>query len=207
MAVHTGAAIVGFAKAGATGPGAEGLEAAGDTDFDPDLTLAHGHAIEGPDWRLEALHTPGHAANHLCFSLTGSGVLFSGDHVMGWSTTMVAPPDGDMAAYFASLALLGGRDDGVYLPGHGGEIEEPGQYVRALTRHRETREASILAALGEMPASAGDIARKIYQDLEPRLLRAATMTTLAHLLHLAGKGEADMSGPAGVDTTFQRAAR
>ncbi len=203
LSAHTGAPVVGFA--GDVRPAdhqGQGIEAGGDQDFAPDFTLAHGHALEGPGWRLEALHTPGHAANHLCFCLAGTGVLFSGDHVMGWSTTMVAPPDGDMAAYLASLALLRARDDAVYLPGHGGKIETPSDYVRALSRHREAREASIHAALGKVPVSASDIALRIYEGLEPWLHRSAALTTQAHLIHLAGKGKAEMSAPAGVDTKF-----
>jgi glyoxylase-like metal-dependent hydrolase (beta-lactamase superfamily II) len=207
LARRTGAMVVGCHAGNETGATAgPGIEASGDRSFRPDITLRHGERVAGAGWTLEALHTPGHASNHLCYALAGTGALFSGDHVMGWSTTMVAPPDGDMGAYFASLALLGGRGDEVYWPGHGGRIAEPAQYVRALTRHREARERAIRGALGAAPQSAQEIARRVYQGLEPRLERSAALTALAHLVHLAEKGEAVASGAAGLETRFRASA-
>jgi len=206
LARRTGATVVGFHVGNEAGDTAgAGIEASGDSSFRPDRTLRHGERIEGAGWTLEALHTPGHASNHLCYALAGTGTLFSGDHVMGWSTTMVAPPDGDMGAYFASLALLGGRSDEVYWPGHGGRIGEAATYVRALTRHREARERAIREALGAAPESAQEIARRVYQGLEPRLQRSAALTALAHLVHLVEKREAVASGAAGIEARFRAA--
>jgi glyoxylase-like metal-dependent hydrolase (beta-lactamase superfamily II) len=137
-------------------------EAGADLDFVPDRTLASGDVVEGRDWRLEAVHTPGHASNHLCFALAEENALFSGDHVMGWSTTVVAPPDGDMAAYMRSLDLLTGRGEATYWPTHGGPIREPQRHLQDLIQHRRARRAAVLQALGPTPASpAGLVPRSI----------------------------------------------
>ena len=204
LARRTGAEVIGFAgPAGRPGAGEGGIGAGPDAVFAPHVRLGHGDAVAGPGWTLRALHTPGHAPDHLCFALEGTGILFSGDHVMGWSTSVVAPPGGEMGAYLASLDLLAGREDTLYLPGHGAPVRSPGEYVGALARHRMEREAGVRAALGAGPASAREIAGRVYAGLEPRLMRAARLTTLAHLIHLADNGEAEASGDVNIDTTFR----
>ena len=186
----TGARSLGFGPH--LTPGAEG----GDHDFRPDVTLPDGAAVEGDDWRLTAIHTPGHCANHLCFAMEGSGVLFSADHVMGWSTSVVSPPDGDMAAYMESLARIAARDDRLYLPGHGPPLPDPAPFVAALAAHRREREAKVLDALRvSRRATAGELVTAVYgPELDPRLAPAAARSLLAHLVKLADEGEARQEG-------------
>ncbi|MCS6855574.1 MAG: MBL fold metallo-hydrolase [Elioraea sp.] len=154
----------------------------------PDLPLAEGDAVEGPEWRLVALHTPGHASDHVCFALEGRGILFSGDHVMGWSSSVVIPPDGDMAAYMASLARLLAREDALYLSGHGPPVAEPQHLVRALLAHRQAREAQILEAVAAGVASVEGLLFRLYPGLEGRLAWAARRTLEAHLAKLEREG-------------------
>jgi glyoxylase-like metal-dependent hydrolase (beta-lactamase superfamily II) len=143
------------------------------------------------DWR--ALHTPGHAPDHLCF-LGPGGVIFSGDHVMSWSSTVVGGPGGDMAAYFRSLERLLGLDASVYLPGHGPPLSEPRSFVQGLLAHRRAREAAILGALGPEPITAAALAATLYPDITPALRPAAERNVIAHLLKLAAEGKAQDSG-------------
>jgi glyoxylase-like metal-dependent hydrolase (beta-lactamase superfamily II) len=157
--------------------------------FVPDIALADGDQIAG----LLAVHTPGHASDHLCFA-TPDGVLFSGDHVMAWSSSIVARPGGDMAAYLASLDRLRARDDHLYLPGHGPALPEPGAYVAALHAHRLAREAAILAALRQQPASVGDLVRLLYVAIPPAHWPAAERNLLSHLDKLADEGRARLDG-------------
>lgn len=157
----------------------------------PDVALQEGDSVGG--WR--AVWTPGHAADHLCFAGPG-GVLFSGDHVMGWSSSVVSPPGGDMAAYFRSLHRLLDRDDAVFLPGHGPPIPEPRAFVRNLLAHREAREAALLAALGPAPQGTRALTEALYPDVDERLRRAAERNVLAHLLKLRAEGRA-REGPDG----------
>lgn len=163
-------------------------DAAFDTSYAPDRVLADGERLSGQDWTVEAVATPGHTSNHLCFALEETGALFSGDHVMGWSTTVVAPPDGDMAAYMASLDKLMAREDRVYYPAHGEPIENPRRFVRGLIGHRRQREGQILRLLdqeiGEVPAMVA----RMYVGLDPRLNGAAGRSVLAHLLDLKARG-------------------
>lgn len=169
---------------------------AGHPPFLPDEQVSDGMVIEGPGWRLEAIHTPGHASDHLCFALAGEGLLFSGDHVMGWSTSMVSPPDGDMAAYMASLRRLLARDDRVFLPGHGPAITDPRGHAQALLEHRLAREAAVLAAVREGFSTPATIVPRLYPGLAEPLVRAATRSVLAHLVKLAAEGAvvADQAG-------------
>lgn len=173
-----------------------------DTAFAPDRLLADGAVMAGPDWRLTALHAPGHLSNHLAFVLDGTGVLFTGDTVMGWNTTLVSPPDGDMAAFMATLHRLRARDDTLYLPGHGHPVTDPGAMLDWQIAHRLGREASILAALGAGPADAATLAQRVYTDLDPRLLPAAARNVLAHLLALEDAGRVRALGPMAPDTAF-----
>jgi len=185
----TGAQVVGAAPFAPRGDGTEGLDSAHDRDYAPDAVLADGERLQGAGYAIEALATPGHCANHLCFALVGENALFSGDHVMGWSTSVVAPPDGSMRDYMASLEKLRGRGEIVYWPGHGGPVVEPGRYVRALILHRRQREASILAALADGVQTVPALVATIYVGLDPRLARAAGLSTLAHLDDLAERGQ------------------
>lgn len=158
-----------------------------DRSFSPDLRLADGQTLSGPDWNLTALHTPGHLGGHLCLAL--GETLFSGDHVMGWSTSVVAPPDGDMAAYMASLHRLVATSWRRFLPGHGDPIEDPDQRLQDLIAHRRQREAQILAALADGPARIPALATRIYADLPRHLLPAAERNVLAHLIDLASRNQ------------------
>lgn len=196
LVAATGAMTLGFGPHRT--PPEEGGEG-GDHDFRPDLALPDDGVLETDDWRLTALHTPGHCANHLCFALeTGQGadVLFSGDHVMGWSTTVVSPPDGDMADYMRSLARLSGLAHRLYLPGHGPPLPEPAPFVAALAAHRLEREAKVLAALrAARRATARALVPTVYgPELDPRLVNGAARSLLAHLIKLAAEGAALRDG-------------
>ena len=164
------------------------LDAGGDATFVPDQKLRHGDVVEGDAWALEAIATPGHTANHMAFALRGTDILFSGDHVMGWSTSIVAPPDGAMSDYMASLRRLAERSESTYLPGHGDAIRNAPAYVEQLIRHRQGREASILDCLRNGEATVADLVRAIYAGLDSRLFAAAGLSTLAHLEDLVARG-------------------
>jgi len=167
------------------------------------VTLRDGDSIAGGNWQLDAVHTPGHTSNHLCFALPDSGVLFSGDHVMGWSTSVIAPPDGDMAAYMASLEKLLGRHDRVYWPTHGPAITEPQPHVRAFVAHRREREAGILDCLRAGIGQIDGIVERLYVGLQPGLRRAAARSVQAHLIDLLGRGIVESDGPPALDTNYQ----
>jgi glyoxylase-like metal-dependent hydrolase (beta-lactamase superfamily II) len=150
--------------------------------------LADGEAVSGAGWTLRTVATPGHTSNHLCFALEETGALFSGDHVMGWSTTVVAPPDGDMADYMASLDKLQGREDRVYYPAHGEPIDKPRRFVRGLIGHRKQREGQILRLLGQHVGEVPELVARMYVGLDPRLTGAAGRSVLAHLIDLRTRG-------------------
>jgi glyoxylase-like metal-dependent hydrolase (beta-lactamase superfamily II) len=164
------------------------LDAGGDTAFVPDHRLAHGDVIAGEGFSLEAIATPGHTANHMAFALKGTDVLFSGDHVMGWSTSIVAPPDGSMSDYMASLRLLAARPETTYLAGHGDVIRNAPDHVAHFIRHRLGREDAILHRLGEGNTDIPALVRAIYVGLDPRLATAAALSVLAHLEDLVARG-------------------
>ena len=170
------------------------LDAGGDTDFVPDHRIAHGDVIAGDGWALEAIATPGHTANHMAFALKGTDVLFSGDHVMGWSTSIVAPPDGAMSDYMASLDRLAARPETVYLAGHGDVIRDAPDFVARYIAHRRGREASIRHRLGKGETDIPSLVRAIYIGLDPRLAGAAGLSTLAHLEDLVARGLAATDG-------------
>jgi len=174
-----------------------------DLDFAPDRRLADGETVTLRDSVIETLHTPGHLSNHLCFALAGTGVLFTGDTVMGWASTLVSPPDGDMAAFMASLARLAARDDRLYLPGHGDPVRDPAAHVARQIAHREARAAQIRAALAEGPASPTVLAPQVYADTDPQLLPAARRNLLATLIWLTERGETATDGPHGPDTAYR----
>lgn len=159
-----------------------------DRDFTPDVPLADGQTLEGDGWAFQALHTPGHAPDHLCFALRGTGILFSGDHVMGWNTSVVAPPEGNMAAYIRSLDLLLGRTDQVFFPGHGGQVPDPQRLVKAFLLHRRMREQAILECIKAGTNTVEAIVPVIYKGLDPKLLNAAALSVMAHVEHLMERG-------------------
>ncbi len=161
--------------------GGEGV----DDSFAPDRAVRDGDVIVGDGWQVEVLETPGHMANHLSF--VWKGALFSGDLVMGWSTSLISPPDGDMTAFYASLDRLKNRDDRIYYPGHGAPVAEPQTRSAELIAHRRAREAAILTALAEGVADTGALAAKIYTDTPPALLPAAERNILAHLIDLMSR--------------------
>ncbi|GGH12346.1 MBL fold metallo-hydrolase [Alsobacter metallidurans] len=207
LAAATGAPIVGCGPHVAFRPLAEGehnrLEASGDRDHAPARILQDGDSIAGDGWTLQAVATPGHTANHLAFALPEENALFSGDHVMAWSTTIVAPPDGAMGPYMASLNRLQGRDDRVYWPGHGGPVANPSRFVRALAHHRRQREASILDRVAAGDGLIADIVPRLYDGLAPALHGAAALSVFAHLEDLAERGLVATDGPPGLQSRYR----
>jgi glyoxylase-like metal-dependent hydrolase (beta-lactamase superfamily II) len=159
-----------------------------DIGFRPDVTVAHGESIIGQGWSLEGVHTPGHTSNHLCYAMQDDGngqrVLFTGDHVMGWSTSVISPPDGDLFDYLNSLELLLGRDDDRYWPTHGTAITDPKPFVRSFIEHRRGREQQIISGLGEHSATIKDLVPTMYAAVDKRLWRAAANSVYSHLLSL-----------------------
>jgi glyoxylase-like metal-dependent hydrolase (beta-lactamase superfamily II) len=177
----------------------------GDKDFVPDVALKDGEAIGGATWTLEAVTTPGHTANHMAFALRGSDLLFSGDHVMGWSTSIVAPPDGAMSDYMASLEKLARRPEQMYFPGHGGAVRDAPRFVGQLIRHRQAREAAILKQLADGPADIPTLVRAIYIGLDPRLVGGAGLSVLAHLEDLVTRGVVATEEPPSIAGTYRLA--
>jgi glyoxylase-like metal-dependent hydrolase (beta-lactamase superfamily II) len=189
----TGAPIVGCAPLDLDDSGPRADESF-DQEYRPDRILADGERLEGEGWTLEAVATPGHTSNHLCFALPEAGALFSGDHVMGWSTTVVAPPDGDMADYMASLDKLRARDDRTYFPTHGPPIDAPADHLERLIQHRRERERQILEALEQGKRAIPQMVEAIYRDVDPRLHPAAGLSVLAHLIDLERRGRVVREG-------------
>ncbi len=190
---RTGAPIVGCAPL-APPKDAGGEDEAYDAEYRPDRVLSDGERLEGDGWVLRAVATPGHTSNHLCFALEGSGILFSGDHVMGWSTSIVSPPDGDMGAYVSSLEKLLGREDARYLPAHGEPVEAPHRLVRGMVLHRRQREAQLLGRLEAGAARIPDLVAAMYRMIDPRLHPAAARSVLAHLIDLERRGRVARDG-------------
>jgi glyoxylase-like metal-dependent hydrolase (beta-lactamase superfamily II) len=181
------------------------LDASNDTDFRPDRQLDDGDVVSGAGFTLEAIATPGHTANHMAFASREQKLVFSGDHVMGWSTSIVAPPDGAMSDYMASLGKLAGRSERVYLPGHGDVIRDAPRFVQSYIRHRQGREASILHRLGKGAADIPTLVRAIYIGLDPRLTRAAGLSVLAHLEDMVARGVVATDGVPSVYGTYRLA--
>ncbi|HYI39733.1 MAG TPA: MBL fold metallo-hydrolase [Allosphingosinicella sp.] len=189
----TGAPIVGCAPLDLEDEGPRADEAF-DSDYRPDRILADGERLGAEGWTIEAVATPGHTSNHLCLALLEERALFTGDHVMGWSTSVVAPPDGDMADYRSSLERLLERDDRVYYPAHGPAVEDPHAHVRRLIEHRRTRERQILGHVERGEGRIPTMVAQIYADLDPRLFPAAGRSVLAHLLDLKRRGQVREEG-------------
>ena len=178
------------------------LDASGDVAFAPDVLLKDGDLVAGDGWALRAVFTPGHTANHLAFALEGTGILFSADHVMAWSTSIVAPPDGAMADYMASLDALLERDDRAYLPGHGGPVKQPAAFVRGLKAHRKMRERAIIERLRSGDRTVAEMVAAIYRDVDPRLHGAAGLSVLAHLEDLVGRGIVAVEDEPSIDAVY-----
>lgn len=187
LAAGTGAPIVGCAPLALSSD-----EPRADVPFDmayrPDRVLADGESVAGSGWTLTAVATPGHTSNHLCFALEESGALFTGDHVMAWSTTVVAPPDGDMAEYMASLDKLHARHDRIYYPAHGPAVTKPRQLVRGMIGHRRQRERQILKLLERRTHLISELVPQMYKGIDERLWPAAGQSVKAHLIDLERRG-------------------
>ena len=205
LSAETGAPTIGFGPhprlddpdadepitvdAPSAGEAVEAVEETTDYDFEPHHRVVDGElAVVGPGFTLRAVHTPGHTSNHLCFALEEDDALFTGDHVMGWSTTVIAPPDGDMAAYFDSLRRVMTRDDRVLWPTHGAPVTDPGPYLEAFLAHRLEREAQVLAAVRSGRTEVAEMVKLLYADVREELHKAAGRSVLAHLLKLVADG-------------------
>ncbi|MBY3585156.1 MBL fold metallo-hydrolase [Rhizobium bangladeshense] len=176
-----------------------------DMEFVPDIALSDGETIAGDGWSLTAVLTPGHTANHAAFALEGREILFSGDHVMAWSTSIVAPPDGAMADYMASLDRLITREDGLLLPGHGGPVNEPKTFLPALKAHRLKREQAVLARVAAGDRGIPEMVKAIYRDTDPKLHGAAALSVLAHIEHLMERGAIVADGPPSLAARYRPA--
>ncbi|TCD04141.1 MBL fold metallo-hydrolase [Erythrobacteraceae bacterium CFH 75059] len=193
LAAATGAPVMGCAPLAPAGD-AERADAPFDATYAPDAVMAEGDSVAGDGWTLTALATPGHTSNHLCFALREAEALFTGDHVMGWSTSVVAPPDGDMGDYVNSLERLVGREERVYYPAHGEAVHKPQQLVRGMIGHRRQRERQIVRLLAQEPRSAAALVQPMYKGLDERLKPAAEMSVMAHLIDLERRGVAARDG-------------
>ena len=195
---RTGAPTAGFGRTVAK-PGRTRASPAGgeyvENDFKPDVVLKDGDRLEGSGFALQALHTPGHAPDHLCFALEGTRLFFSGDHVMGWNTSVVAPPEGSMSAYLGAMERLMERNDEIYFPGHGGRVYEPQRLVKAYILHRRMREQAIMECVRNGQTTIPEIVAVIYRGLDPKLIKAASLSVAAHIEHLAERGMLICEGP------------
>lgn len=198
LAAETGAATCGYGPH-PTGRKEDGggapVEDGPDLTFVPQHRLADGETVAGPDWEIEAVHTPGHMSNHMCYALAGRGILFSGDHVMAWATSVISPPDGCLLSYMNSLNKVLGRPEAIFLPSHGPAIEDPETVVAAHIAHRDARTRQILDKLAQGPAKIPEIVEAIYEELDPRLIQAARLSVLAHLIYLRKEGLVAAQGP------------
>jgi glyoxylase-like metal-dependent hydrolase (beta-lactamase superfamily II) len=205
----TGAKTYGEGRHRAARPRHEGeamrLDAGGDESFVPDIRVPDGGLVEGPGFKLEAVATPGHTANHLAFALQGTSILFSGDHVMAWSTSIVAPPDGSMSDYLRSLEKLLARPETLYFPGHGPAASDAHALVERYIAHRGARETAILRKLERGESDVPALVQAIYIGLDPKLTKAAAMTMLAHLVHLVDRDLVATDGPPSIGGRYRLA--
>lgn len=193
-------------KAIAEGRSEDELREGADTDFRPDVTMRDGDVVRGSTWTLRAVHTPGHTSNHLCFALEEEATLFSGDHVMGWSTSVIGPPDGNLGQYLGSLRTLLGRPDARYRPTHGPVIERPHELVRAFLAHRAERTEQLLLALADGPATLAQLVPRLYAPATPKTLwRAAAASLYAHVLDQIERGTVAPVGELKRSATFRLA--
>lgn len=182
------------------------MEAGDDLRFTPDIKLKDGDLFTGPGWTIEAIATPGHTSNHFCFLLREESALFSGDHVMGWSTTVISPPDGDMGDYFASLEKIRGRNIKTIWPTHGPPVtDDPDAFIGAYLEHRRAREAAIVAQLAAGETLIPEMVKTIYRDVDKRLHPAACHSVLAHMIHLAETGRVTAKAPFELSTEYRLA--
>jgi len=206
---RTGAPVIGCEPHRAARPLMDGevnpLDASGDKDYAADTEVADGEAFTAAGITFQTIATPGHTANHLCFAIDGEDVLISGDHVMAWSTSIVAAPDGSMRDYMTSIDKLLTRSETSYLPGHGGVVRDAPAYVEQLKQHRLGREASILAELGTKAQSIPEIVAKLYRDVDPSLHGAAGLSVFAHLEDLTERGRTEASPALAMDASFRLA--
>jgi len=170
------------------------VEEGGDAEFYPDVLVKDGDVIKGKGWTMEAVFTPGHTSNHMCFALVEEKALFTGDHVMGWSTSVIVPPDGNMKVYFDSLQKLLARNDQIYWPTHGPAITDPKPFVEAFIHHRQARELQIEACLIEGMTHIPEMVETMYRDVDARLHPAAARSVHAHLIHMEETGRAKANG-------------
>lgn len=206
LKARTGAAIYGCAVGAAAEESTIRTEAGADFDFAPDVSLCGGgQVLEGPGWTLEAVATPGHTSNHICFALKEENALFSGDHIMGWSTTVITPPDGDMTDYMESLERVKARDFDVLWPTHGPPIREVTPFIEAYAAHRRAREAQVLAAVGEGYERIVDMVPKLYAETDPRLHPAAARSVLGHMIDLVRRGKVATDGPPSINSRYRLA--
>jgi glyoxylase-like metal-dependent hydrolase (beta-lactamase superfamily II) len=191
----TGAKTYGHGPHG-SGKANEGVkvEEGGDMDFTPDVAVRDGDVIRGDGWTIECVFTPGHTSNHMCYALKEEQALFTGDHVMGWSTTVVTPPDGDMRAYMASLRKLLARDDRILYPTHGAPVTDPKPFIQAYIDHRLEREAQILTCIRDGLSTIPEMVARMYADVDKRLHPAASRSVLAHLIELSAEGRVRVEG-------------
>jgi len=203
----TGATIYGCAVAGheAEDTGEVKMEAGHDHDFKPDVSLCGGGEVSGPGWTMEAIPTPGHTSNHLCYALKEENALFSGDHIMGWSTTVITPPDGDMTDYLESLRRIRERNFTTLWPTHGPPIREVAPFIDAYAEHRQERIDQILTALKAGPGRIKDLTPRLYADVDPRLWPAAARSMLAAIIHLARQGKIVTDGEPGPESEYRLA--
>jgi glyoxylase-like metal-dependent hydrolase (beta-lactamase superfamily II) len=202
----TGAPTIGFGPHGiGSALDVGGSEESADRDFVPDMAIGDGDVIAGPGWHLAAVHTPGHTSNHLCFALPEEKTLFSGDHVMGWSTSVISPPDGNMTDYLRSLDKLLPRDDAVYWPTHGPAIPEPQRHVQSFIAHRRERRDAILHQLAAGETTIPEIVAAVYPGLDPRLRGAASRSVLAHVFELLGEQRVVSDGPPSLTARYRLA--
>ncbi len=205
LAAATGAVVLAAAPPAQDTHASASLDEDDDADFFPDRVLADGEIITGDGWSLETLATPGHASNHLCFALLEENALFSGDHVMGWSTTIVAPPDGDMTAYLASLDRVLARGFSTLWPTHGAPITEPEPFLEAYRAHRLDRERQVLKRLATGPQRISDMVPVLYAAIDPRLWPAASLSIQAHLIKLVRDGLVVATPEPTLDATYRLA--
>ena len=204
LAEQFGCEVYGYGKQVIPPAGGEvRLEAGDDLSFKPDVEIRDGEVFEGDGWTLEAIHTPGHTSNHMCFALHEENTLFSGDHIMGWSTSVVSPPDGHMGDYLNSLEKILGRSFDRIIPTHGPVIEDPAPFVRAYIDHRLDRERQICGALSEGLSDIMDIVKRLYTDIDPRLYPAAAHSVLAHLIHMRETGKVCSGDTQGLKGTYR----
>ena len=197
----TGAPTYGYGPHGGDRGGPK-VEEGGDYEFVPDQEIKNGDVIKGNGWTFEAIHTPGHTSNHICFALREESAIFSGDHVMGWSTSVISPPDGNMADYMNSLSKMLTRDEEIYWPTHGPAITDPKTHVEAFIAHRNGREDAIMECIREGRNTIPEMVEVMYAGVDPRLHRAAGRSVFAHLLHMAETGCVTTDGTPSPDGTY-----